>query len=489
MDRNLFGFLTLIILGLCYLVYISKNETQPNQPSYTIGVYNGLVQREMNTATLLDLEDSFEVIKNGLGESSDASGLAEKYKELKQRIDDELQILQQAKSKVESVELTKTIGPSSCPSPPPSPVDAVYTWVNGSDPNFQTVFKSTDLGAKTHKDDVKAQRFEDFNQLLYSVRSIEMFAPWIRKIWIVTNGQHPMWLDQDNMHVEVVPHDKIFQSKDDLPTFNSRAIESHLHQIPGVTENFLYFNDDFTLTNNVCYSDFWTEATGYKLHTKGALNAKSSNKACTEECISVKFSDGVCDQECNTLGCLWDGDDCDGVVPPGGEKDHRPGFYQAIDFVNVLFEKKLLPGAERYWMPHVPILFNKQIMADLQGFFHVFYEVTSKHRKRQKNDMQPEFSYAGWVFEAPKSPFVTLEHPELYKAKKEGGSAIFYISYWTNMAKNRGPMSSFMSRRKSIKFLCVNDLLDHEKPEAIEAKRELKKFYDKIYPTKSSFEL
>ena len=44
-----------------------------------------------------------------------------------------------------------------------------------------------------------------------------------------------MWLDQDNMHVEVVPHDKIFQSKDDLPTFNSRAIESHLHQIPGVT--------------------------------------------------------------------------------------------------------------------------------------------------------------------------------------------------------------------------------------------------------------
>ena len=61
-----------------------------------------------------------------------------------------------------------------------------------------------------------------------------MFAPWIRKIWIVTNGQHPTWLDQDNIHIEVVPHHKIFPNKDDLPTFNSRAIESHLHQIPGL---------------------------------------------------------------------------------------------------------------------------------------------------------------------------------------------------------------------------------------------------------------
>ena len=103
--------------------------------------------------------------------------------------------------------------------------------------------------------------------------------------------------------------------------------------------------------------------------------------------------------------------------------------------------------------------------------------------------MQTQLSYTSWVFEAPKSPFVTLDHPELYKAKKEGGSAIFYISYWTNMAKNRGPMNNFMTRRKYIKFLCVNDLMEHEKPEAIAAKKELKQFYDKLYPKKSMFEL
>ena len=127
-------------------------------------------------------------------------------------------------------------------------------------------------------------------------------------------------------------------------------------------------------------------------------------------------------------------------------------------------------------------------MADLMAFFHVFYEITSKHRKRQKNDMQPEFSYAGWVFEAPKSPFVTLDHPELYKAKSAGPPE-FYISYYNNMTLNRTPMDNFMRMRDSIKFLCVNDLMEHDQPESIEAKRELKNFYDKLYPTKSSFEL
>ena len=55
--------------------------------------------------------------------------------------------------------LKHPIGESDC-KPPPHPIDVVYTWVNGSDPNFQSVFSQTDLGLKTHKDDVKAQRFE-----------------------------------------------------------------------------------------------------------------------------------------------------------------------------------------------------------------------------------------------------------------------------------------------------------------------------------------
>ena len=74
-----------------------------------------------------------------------------------------------------------------------------------------------------------------------------MFAPWIRKIFIVTNGQIPNWLKLENQRVEVISHSQIFTQQSDLPTFSSRAIESHLHRIPGLRKSlnkipFPYFS-------------------------------------------------------------------------------------------------------------------------------------------------------------------------------------------------------------------------------------------------------
>ena len=118
-------------------------------------------------------------------------------------------------------------------------------------------------------EDTSKSRFQDFNQLLFSLRSLETYAPWIRNVFIVTNGQKPDWLNLTT--ATVISHDQIFEKKEDLPTFNSRAIESHLHQIPGLSENFLYFNDDWAFTNHICPSDFWTAENGYQGQD---LNAK-----------------------------------------------------------------------------------------------------------------------------------------------------------------------------------------------------------------------
>merc|ERR1712131_338284 len=156
------------------------------------------------------------------------------------------------------------------------------------------------------------------------------------------------------------------------------AIEVHLHQIPGLSENFIYFNDDVSLSRPVCLNDFWTEQKGFKVFQGGYIGDKSSKLVCSEECVSVKMMDGVCDQECNTLGCNWDGDDCDGIEPVGGETDHRPAFYQAIDFVNVLYERTLVKD-KRHWLPHIPYMFNKRIMTEMQAKYEVEFEVTSKH--------------------------------------------------------------------------------------------------------------
>lgn len=107
------------------------------------------------------------------------------------------------------------------------PIDVVYTWVNGSDPEFiQNLRKFVPVS------DVNAavSRFNDKDELRYSLRSLEMYAPWVRHVYIVTNGQIPNWLDMDNQRMTLISHDDIYPVRKDLPTFSSPAIESHIHR-------------------------------------------------------------------------------------------------------------------------------------------------------------------------------------------------------------------------------------------------------------------
>jgi len=80
--------------------------------------------------------------------------------------------------------------------------------------------------------------------------------PWVRNIYIVTNGQVPLWLNTSHPKIRMVSHKEIFKWPDHLPTFNSLAIESHLHRISGISDHFIYFNDDMMLANAV-YPTTW----------------------------------------------------------------------------------------------------------------------------------------------------------------------------------------------------------------------------------------
>ncbi len=126
------------------------------------------------------------------------------------------------------------------------PVDAVYTWVNGADMAWlerkNAVLAS--MGLETEDAATSAARFRDRDELRYSLRSIDMYAPWIRTIHLVTDQQVPHWLDVSHPRVRVVDHTEIFGDRGALPTYNSHAIESQLHHIEGLAEHFLYFNDD-----------------------------------------------------------------------------------------------------------------------------------------------------------------------------------------------------------------------------------------------------
>ncbi|MGH8879062.1 MAG: stealth conserved region 3 domain-containing protein, partial [Stackebrandtia sp.] len=145
--------------------------------------------------------------------------------------------------------------------PAAGPIDVVYTWVDSRDPQWQAT--RGQYGGETEPGPISAandERYLDREELKHSLRSLWMFAPFVRHIYIVTADQHPSWLSTIDSRVRVVSHRELFPDASVLPTFNSHAIESCLHRIPGLSENFLYFNDDVFLGREVTVDDFFTSS-------------------------------------------------------------------------------------------------------------------------------------------------------------------------------------------------------------------------------------
>ncbi len=125
------------------------------------------------------------------------------------------------------------------------PIDAVYMWVDGSDPEWQKR-KAERLGSAPPIDRRQAEAaglYRQFDELRYSLRALERYAPWVRTVYLVTDRQRPAWLDETETNLRVVDHTEILPESA-LPTFNSHAITAALHHIPGLSEHFLVVNDD-----------------------------------------------------------------------------------------------------------------------------------------------------------------------------------------------------------------------------------------------------
>lgn len=141
-------------------------------------------------------------------------------------------------------------------------VDVVYTWVDDSDEdwNQKRVEAMSDGSSELVHEGANFSRFKNRDELKYSLRSINLYAPWVRKIWLVTDDQVPSWLDQEFPNLTVVSHRELWGDEPGLPTFNSHAIESQLRNIDGLSEHFVYFNDDVFLTKFVQRESFFTPA-------------------------------------------------------------------------------------------------------------------------------------------------------------------------------------------------------------------------------------
>ena len=135
-------------------------------------------------------------------------------------------------------------------------IDFVITWVDMEDPKWKTEFSKYSGKKDNEKNGVSEARFRDYGFLKYWFRGVEKFAPWVRKIHFVTSGQKPDWLDANNPKINLVNH-KDYIPEQFLPTYNSVVIERYIHKIPGLSEHFVYFNDDFYIINHVSTERFF----------------------------------------------------------------------------------------------------------------------------------------------------------------------------------------------------------------------------------------
>ncbi|WP_460942926.1 stealth family protein [Okibacterium endophyticum] len=122
-------------------------------------------------------------------------------------------------------------------------IDMVFSWVDGSSEEFQRARAKRMQSYVVGEGDDSEARFRQIDELKYALRSIYMFAPWIRRIFIATDSPAPHWL-AEHPRVTLVRSHEHFADTSVLPTHNSHAVESQLHNIPGLAEHFLYSNDD-----------------------------------------------------------------------------------------------------------------------------------------------------------------------------------------------------------------------------------------------------
>ncbi|HYP72612.1 MAG TPA: stealth conserved region 3 domain-containing protein, partial [Microbacterium sp.] len=136
-------------------------------------------------------------------------------------------------------------------------VDMVFSWVDGSSTRFQKQRAAQLEEYVVGEGDDGPARYRHVDELRYALRSVHMYAPWVRRIFIASDSERPAWL-AEHPRVTLVRSAEFFADPSALPTHNSHAVEAQLHRIEGLAENFLYSNDDMFFGRAVSPELFFT---------------------------------------------------------------------------------------------------------------------------------------------------------------------------------------------------------------------------------------
>lgn len=309
---------------------------------------------------------------------------------------------------------------------------------------------------------VSDARFRDSEELKYSLRSVEKYAAWVNKIYIVTDQQVPKWLDTNHPKIKIIDHQDIFQTDGQLPNFNSVAIEWLIYRIPDLSEHFVYFNDDFFLGSKIKKEDFFTD------EGRPVSHVEKKN---------------------------WD---ISKILNPCDHLPDREFYIQnRINALRAFYYK--YGTIYLYHLPHVVRPFKKKIFMELIKEFECEFKTTIKNQFRINNvyigDKRCDGEYQVSLLQLMFAFMVKNEYNKIRIIEKTGMKklmiekflkfkSIDFIS--ANIGTPRYKRKLYYIKLLKPKFFCIND---SEKYETQKFVKITQKFLDNYFPQKSDFEL
>ncbi|MDN4753365.1 Stealth CR1 domain-containing protein [Porphyromonadaceae bacterium W3.11] len=328
-------------------------------------------------------------------------------------------------------------------------IDFVVTWVDMDDPRWKKEFAQYSGKIDNSKNEVSEARFRDYGLLKYWFRGIETFAPWVNKIHFVTCGQKPEWLNVDNPKLNMVDH-KDFIPEEYLPVFNSNLIEIYMHRIPGLSEHFVYFNDDFFVINDVTEDRFFQ-------------NGLPCDIAAFRTNTGLSQYERMLKNNIRLINRFFDKKE---VMKRDHDKWFAP-FYGKRKRLNHLLKhyNKFITLRT----PHNAQPFLKSTFEEVWAHCEKELIDMSSHRFRSDDDYTPELFRTWQICTSNFTPYNTYQDTKMFPLVLKSEKAIKAI------------------RDQSYRLICINDnvhVKDYDKTLG-----RIKESFHSILPQKSSFEL
>lgn len=333
------------------------------------------------------------------------------------------------------------------------PVDFVVTWVDGNDKEWRAKRKKYEQKTDGNLPDNGEERYRNWEQLQYWFRAVECYAPWVHKVYLVISGHAPSWLNIDCEKLVVV-NDQEFMDEKYLPTFNSLSIEHNLHRIKGLSEHFVYFNDDMIINSKLDPEDF--------------------------------FQDGL------PLACSVG----EPIIPTPQINTHFYHLFNAVGYMNRYNWAKIIESQPEKWFSHkygaklryswetyqhnyltgilfthMPQAFRKSTMEKVWNLFQVQLDITCRHKFRQAQDIS-HLVYT--IQDIADGAYVPM-------------NKTYYGFPYFNIPSNLDDLLDDISQCKS-KVVCIEDsnLITSENFEKL--KTSINRVFEEKFPQKSVFE-